>query len=482
MSKFVGRIPLPPIVGANDVLAWDGTEFRPTRAVSVNPVFGAISAAALALAIGTGISDSNAIGFLPSTSTPGSEALTMYVGGVAGQVWTRNGAAVDVSGIGALTAASLKATGLATSGGVVFNSAAGLLQNSAGLTYAASALTVGDGTAGATIIANGLAGSGTKGLRISSAGLTRWQITMNNTAEGGSDSGSNLGFGAFSDAGAAIDTPITIFRATGGAIVLTRPLQPGSGSAAAPSYAFTTDTTTGFFRVSSGTISHVGAGAEYLRAGVAQFTYSRNTSVLLGTAPITNVGTITAHGADAAGCTLALCGYGNVGGIISRRANGTAAALTAGASGDSIFLLQVVGYEGTTPGFTSNRSAYTVDSSEAYTSAAQGTRHRFLVVTNGTTTANEALRIENSKSLLIGTTTDGMTAGGSLAIAQDLAHRGTNLGVFNTSPIAQKTGYGTPTGNSYQASFAAGSITLPNLAAQVAQLILDLKAYGLIGA
>lgn len=46
---------------------------------------------------------------------------------------------------------------------------------------------------------------------------------------------------------------------------------------------------------------------------------------------------------------------------------------------------------------------------------------------------------------------------------------------------AQITGYGTPTGGSHQASFAAGSITLPNLAAAVAQLIIDLKTHGVIG-
>lgn len=46
---------------------------------------------------------------------------------------------------------------------------------------------------------------------------------------------------------------------------------------------------------------------------------------------------------------------------------------------------------------------------------------------------------------------------------------------------AQITGYGTPTGGSHQASFAAGSITLANLAAAVAQLIVDLKTHGMLG-
>lgn len=43
------------------------------------------------------------------------------------------------------------------------------------------------------------------------------------------------------------------------------------------------------------------------------------------------------------------------------------------------------------------------------------------------------------------------------------------------------SGYGTPTGGARQPSFAAGSITLANLAACVAQLILDLEGHGMIG-
>lgn len=58
----------------------------------------------------------------------------------------------------------------------------------------------------------------------------------------------------------------------------------------------------------------------------------------------------------------------------------------------------------------------------------------------------------------------------------------TGLAFFGASPVAQITGYGTPTGGSHQASFAAGAITLPNLAAAVAQLIIDLKSYGVLGA
>ena len=48
--------------------------------------------------------------------------------------------------------------------------------------------------------------------------------------------------------------------------------------------------------------------------------------------------------------------------------------------------------------------------------------------------------------------------------------------------VAAPAGYGTPTGNARTASFAASTISLANLAAEVAQLVIDLKAIGLIAA
>lgn len=56
------------------------------------------------------------------------------------------------------------------------------------------------------------------------------------------------------------------------------------------------------------------------------------------------------------------------------------------------------------------------------------------------------------------------------------------LGFWNATPVVQKTGYGTPTNAANQGSFDATTITLPNLAAHVAQLCLDLKAIGIVGA
>jgi hypothetical protein len=100
-------------------------------------------------------------------------------------------------------------------------------------------------------------------------------------------------------------------------------------------------------------------------------------------------------------------------------------------------------------------------------------------VTVGTATANERMRVDSSgitiadaHNIVVNTSTGTKIGTGTTQ----------KLGFWNATPVAQKTGYGTPTGNVNQGSFAAGSITLPNLAAGVAQLILDLKAIGIIGA
>jgi Fe-S cluster assembly scaffold protein SufB len=62
------------------------------------------------------------------------------------------------------------------------------------------------------------------------------------------------------------------------------------------------------------------------------------------------------------------------------------------------------------------------------------------------------MTITNSGNILIGTTTDGMTAAGSLAIAKDLAHRGTRAGFFNTAPATKPTVTGSRGGNAALAS------------------------------
>lgn len=106
-------------------------------------------------------------------------------------------------------------------------------------------------------------------------------------------------------------------------------------------------------------------------------------------------------------------------------------------------------------------------------------------VRGGTTAGDRGLKVQggtNAADLSLVVT----NAAGTINLFQVTPGAGalfnSGIGLFGASTPAQPTGYGTPTGGAHQASFAAGSITLPNLAAAVAQLIIELKAYGLIGA
>jgi hypothetical protein len=54
--------------------------------------------------------------------------------------------------------------------------------------------------------------------------VARWSWGANGTAESGSNAGSDFAINALSDAGSAIDTPITIARVAGGSITITRPI------------------------------------------------------------------------------------------------------------------------------------------------------------------------------------------------------------------------------------------------------------------
>jgi len=80
----------------------------------------------------------------------------------------------------------------------------------------------------------------------------------------------------------------------------------------------------------------------------------------------------------------------------------------------------------------------------------------------------------------VGTSTDGMTAGGSLAIAQDLAHRGTKIGFYNHATAAQPAAY-TPSNVTPDRSYNANATTLDEVADVLGTLIADLQSIGLIG-
>jgi hypothetical protein len=64
----------------------------------------------------------------------------------------------------------------------------------------------------------------------------------------------------------------------------------------------------------------------------------------------------------------------------------------------------------------------------------------------------DMMTLNTNGNLLIGTTTDGLTSGGSLAVAQDFGHRGTKVGFYNTTPVTKPTVTGSRGGNAALAS------------------------------
>ncbi len=207
------------------------------------------------------------------------------------------------------------------------------------------------------------------------------------------------------------------------------------------------------------------------------------------------------------------------------------------------FTISATAYDEATVGYTSGALArYIILATEAHTSTAKGFGHQWTATLNGAagqvtsmwlqgttttdpfptlgmgaapTAGNGLLQLAGGgttkayglafstdcfiyKSAATSITIDAstmltLTGGLTFADAKDITFNtstGTKIGTgttqkigfWNATPVAQKTGYGTPTGNANQGSFAAGSITLANLAAHVAQLCIDLKATGMIGA
>ena len=87
--------------------------------------------------------------------------------------------------------------------------------------------TFGNGNTNATLILNGAAGT-LRNIVAQTNGVNRWVLGFNSTGETGSDAGTDFILSARTDAGVAIDTPITIIRAAGGAMTLSRPVAHSS--------------------------------------------------------------------------------------------------------------------------------------------------------------------------------------------------------------------------------------------------------------
>jgi hypothetical protein len=177
---------------------------------------------------------------------------------------------------------------LLTSGRVPYVTTGGLLTDSATLTFGASRLTIGAGTGvDANLDINGIAGY-PGSISYKAAGVLRWLYEVADT-ESGSDTGSAFRIRARNDAGSAIDNPLTIVRAAGGAITLARPVTctgavtVPNGTAAAPGIRLTSEAH-GLYRVSA---TELGVSV----AGVLSVSFIGQSVIIPTSTAITTAGT-----------------------------------------------------------------------------------------------------------------------------------------------------------------------------------------------
>lgn len=107
----------------------------------------------------------------------------------------------------------------------------------AGLAITGTLLTIGSNGNALTSLTINAAAASSKTIVLQSDGVNRWVISSSG-AETGSDAGSTFNIGARSDAGGAIDNPISIVRATGGAITFSAARSVSMGALTATSGTF----------------------------------------------------------------------------------------------------------------------------------------------------------------------------------------------------------------------------------------------------
>jgi hypothetical protein len=229
--------------GAAVQLVYDGTSLRWRTSGASSDVLNAIGAVATN-------------GLLTRTGAGTYAARTIT--GTAGQITVTNGDGVSgvptISLPSTITQATTFSAGTASTstgtGAVILSGSGGLGVGGAGF-FGGNVNVGGNAVSNPFVIVNGAAAS-TRGVAYRSAGLDRWWVSANSTAESGSNAGSNFAISAYNDAGTLIDSPLFIARVAGGAVTIARPLSVTNSTAAS-----STTTGSGIF---SGGIGVAGSG------------------------------------------------------------------------------------------------------------------------------------------------------------------------------------------------------------------------------
>lgn len=141
--------------------------------------------------------------------------------------------------------------------------------------------TLGDGTGAAVAVLNGAAEQ-VRDMRYQSAGVNRWALRVENTAEGGADAGSDLLVFPYSDAGVIKSAAMTISRASGDVSFSTNATVGGT------LYAGTTVTAAVFGDGSGATVVNIDGAAgqvrdvRYQSAGVNRWVFRVNNTAESG--------------------------------------------------------------------------------------------------------------------------------------------------------------------------------------------------------
>lgn len=160
-----------------------------------------------------------------------------------------------------------------------------------------------------------------------------------------------------------------------------------------------------------------------------------------------SVNVLTIASADGAAVRATLDSYGGQGVLTFRRANTSAAAPSALASGDLIGSIAGFGYH-SGGAYSTAQTAINAFANEAWTGAARGTRLVFFATPNGSTTLTEVLRLT-----------------------------GNAIGVFGVTPATRAPAY-TVTNLTTDRSYDADATSVAELADVLGTLIADLRTYG----
>lgn len=149
------------------------------------------------------------------------------------------GGTTDITGSGGLKVFGSTASTSTTTGALQVAGGVGVV----GDLFAAS-VTAKTAAANSFLVSTASAGQ-IRALALQTAGVSRWLVYANTSAESGANAGSNFQLAAYDDGGSVIDSPISITRAAGGTMTLPRPI---SITNATPS----TSTNTGALQVAGG--------------------------------------------------------------------------------------------------------------------------------------------------------------------------------------------------------------------------------------